>query len=210
MFNIGSGEMVVIFLLALLVLGPERLPKAMGQVGRAVAQMRKLSGGFQDEIRRAMDPIEAPFRPGQETLKGPMPSVTDEVRVVSTDDGDPGAATNTPAQGEPAFPDQADPGPDPVVDLAKASEPTDGPDLAKRPDRATTDDLADRPGLVEGPVTDDPAAADDTAVEPETQALVVDDHPDPTPPARGNVTPLRPRTPPTEADGDDDGDRATG
>ena len=86
MFNIGGGEMVVIFLLALLVLGPERLPKAMGQVGRAVAQMRKLSSGFQDEIRRAMDPIEAPFRPGEQTLPGPMPSITDEVRVVATAD----------------------------------------------------------------------------------------------------------------------------
>lgn len=85
MFNIGSGEMIVIFLLALLVLGPERLPKAMGQVGRAVAQMRKLSSGFQDEIRRAMDPLEAPFRPGEETLQGPVPAITDEVRVVATD-----------------------------------------------------------------------------------------------------------------------------
>jgi sec-independent protein translocase protein TatB len=89
MFNIGSGEMVVIFLLALLVLGPERLPKAMGQVGRAVAQMRKLSSGFQDEIRRAMDPIEAPFRPGEETLSGPVPAITDEVRVVATVEDEP-------------------------------------------------------------------------------------------------------------------------
>lgn len=113
MFNIGGGEMVVIFLLALLVLGPERLPKAMGQVGRAVGQMRKLSSGFQDEIRRAMDPIDAPFRPGEETLKGPMPSITDEVRVVATDDPTGSEATNTPAEGEPAFPDLAkdDPAP---------------------------------------------------------------------------------------------------
>lgn len=103
MFNVGSGEMLVIFLLALLVLGPERLPKAMGQVGRAVAQMRRLSSGFQDEIRRAMDPIEAPFRPGEQTLHGPVPSITDEVRVVNTE-------------------------PEPAVSLDKASEPVDLPD----------------------------------------------------------------------------------
>lgn len=103
MFNVGSGEMLVIFLLALLVLGPERLPKAMGQVGRAVAQMRKLSSGFQDEIRRAMDPIEAPFRPGEQTLHGPVPSITDEVRVVNAE-------------------------PEPAVTLDKASEPVDLPD----------------------------------------------------------------------------------
>lgn len=150
MFNIGSGEMVVIFLLALLVLGPERLPKAMGQVGRAVAQMRKLSSGFQDEIRRAMDPIEAPFRPGEETLQGPVPAITDEVRVVSTAD-----------EAEPS------------VTLDKADEPV---------------------ALDEG---------DDVAVDPATQALVVEDEDPPRPP-RGAVTPLRPRVV------DDDGDRATG
>jgi sec-independent protein translocase protein TatB len=144
MFNIGGGEMVVIFLLALLVLGPERLPKAMGQVGRAVAQMRKLSGGFQDEIRRAMDPLDAPFRPGEQTLRGPMPSITDEVRVVATE----GDATNTPAEGEPAFPDPAEAAPEPA-----------------------------RPDLAKGPATDDPGDAAGTAVEPETQALVVDDDP---------------------------------
>ncbi len=101
MFNIGSGEMIVIFLLALLVLGPERLPKAMGQVGRAVAQMRKLSSGFQDEIRRAMDPIEAPFRPGQETLHGPVPAITDEVRVVASDEAVDLAKTDEDTPVEP-------------------------------------------------------------------------------------------------------------
>ncbi len=103
MFNIGSGEMLVIFLLALIVLGPERLPKAMGQVGRAVAQMRKLSSGFQDEIRRAMDPMDAPFRPGEETLTGPMPAATEEVRVVNAaEPGDGASATAEPGPAEPA------------------------------------------------------------------------------------------------------------
>lgn len=119
MFNIGGGEMVAIFLLALLVLGPERLPKAMGQVGKAVAQMRKLSSGFQDEIRRAMDPIEAPFRPGEQTLSGPMPAVTDEVRVVATDTDPPATTTDT--------------GDDGPVDLAKAPAPAVEPVAAAEP-----------------------------------------------------------------------------
>ena len=160
MFNIGGGEMIVIFLLALLVLGPERLPKAMGQVGRAVAQMRKLSSGFQDEIRRAMDPMDAPFRPGEQTLSGPVPSVTDEVRVVSTGPDEPTDTDTTPG--------------------------TDAPS-----------DLLAKPPATDHP--DDPAAP--TAVEPETDALVVE--PDPARP--GTVTPLRPRL-----DHGDGGDRATG
>lgn len=89
MFNVGGGEMLAILLLALLVLGPERLPKAMGQVGKYVAQLRRMSNGFQDEIRRAMDIDDIPFRPGEQTLKGPTRamgsgngSVEDEVRVI--------------------------------------------------------------------------------------------------------------------------------
>lgn len=133
MFNVGGGEMIVIFLLALLVLGPERLPKAMGQVGRAIAQMRKLSSGFQDEIRRAMDPIEAPFRPGEETLKGPVPAITDEVRVVATEDPapteEPAPAAvelaKPPALDEPADPD-APVGVEPSTDaLVVETEPED-------------------------------------------------------------------------------------
>lgn len=83
MFNIGGGELLVILLLGLLVLGPERLPKAIGQVGRYIAQLRALSSGFQDEIRRAMDPADAPFRPGEE--KARARPVDEEVRVVGVD-----------------------------------------------------------------------------------------------------------------------------
>lgn len=93
MFNVGAGEMFVIMLLALIVLGPERLPKAMGQVGRTVAQLRRISGGFQDEIRRAMDPDSAPFRPGEESLDAPRPAVEDEVKVVNAGGGDAAAPT---------------------------------------------------------------------------------------------------------------------
>jgi Tat protein translocase TatB subunit len=45
----------VIFLVALIVLGPDRLPKAAKQLGRAVAEFRKVSSGFQDEVKRALD-----------------------------------------------------------------------------------------------------------------------------------------------------------
>ena len=55
MLNIGPGELVLILLLGLLVLGPQKLPEAARQVGRAMAELRRLSSGFQAEIRNAMD-----------------------------------------------------------------------------------------------------------------------------------------------------------
>jgi Tat protein translocase TatB subunit len=56
-FNVGTPELLVILLVALIVLGPNRLPDAARQVGRAVAELRRLSAGFQAEMRDAMDPV---------------------------------------------------------------------------------------------------------------------------------------------------------
>ncbi|MEM8708670.1 MAG: twin-arginine translocase TatA/TatE family subunit [Actinomycetota bacterium] len=60
MGNLGSGELLVIFFVALLVLGPNKLPEAARQVGRAVNEIRRISGGFQREMREAMqEPLKA-------------------------------------------------------------------------------------------------------------------------------------------------------
>ncbi len=59
MFNIGPAELLVVLVIALLVLGPSKLPDAARQVGRALGEMRKLSSGFQAEMRDALkEPVE--------------------------------------------------------------------------------------------------------------------------------------------------------
>ena len=61
MGSIGAPEILVIMVVALLVLGPNRLPEAARQVGRALAEMRRLSAGFQAEMRDAMQtPVAGP------------------------------------------------------------------------------------------------------------------------------------------------------
>lgn len=58
MSNIGGLEILVVMMVALIVLGPTKLPDAARQVGRAVAELRKISGGFQREMREAIqDPV---------------------------------------------------------------------------------------------------------------------------------------------------------
>lgn len=54
MLNLGTGELVVIFIVALVVLGPNKLPEAARQMGRMAAELRRMSSGFQDEMREAM------------------------------------------------------------------------------------------------------------------------------------------------------------
>jgi Tat protein translocase TatB subunit len=52
--GLGSGELLVVFLIALLVLGPTKLPDAARQMGKMMAELRRLSGGFQAEMQAAM------------------------------------------------------------------------------------------------------------------------------------------------------------
>lgn len=54
MGSIGAAEILVILVVALMVLGPERLPEAARQAGRALAELRRMSSGFQAEVRNAI------------------------------------------------------------------------------------------------------------------------------------------------------------
>jgi sec-independent protein translocase protein TatA len=54
--SLGPAEILVILVVALIVLGPKKLPEAGRQVGKAIAEVRKWSQGFQDEIKSALDP----------------------------------------------------------------------------------------------------------------------------------------------------------
>lgn len=50
MFDIGFSELVIVSLVALLVLGPERLPSTVRTVGMWVGRMRRALGNVQREI----------------------------------------------------------------------------------------------------------------------------------------------------------------
>ena len=55
MFNLQGSEIVIVLLLALVVLGPEKLPDAMRKLGEFYAELKKMSSGFQSEFRAAID-----------------------------------------------------------------------------------------------------------------------------------------------------------
>ena len=59
MFGIGTGELLLIALVALLVLGPERMPQLMRDVGKAVGDLRKTSEELQQEFLSADRKISA-------------------------------------------------------------------------------------------------------------------------------------------------------
>lgn len=58
--SLGPAEILVILVVALIVLGPKRLPEAGRQFGKALGEVKRWSQGVQDEIKTAMDPEPAP------------------------------------------------------------------------------------------------------------------------------------------------------
>jgi Tat protein translocase TatB subunit len=63
MFNVGGGELLVIVLIALVVLGPQRLPDAMRTVGRVMGEVKRISSGFQQELTDAISDMDKDTTP---------------------------------------------------------------------------------------------------------------------------------------------------
>ena len=66
MFNLSGSEIVIILLLALVVLGPEKLPEAIRRFGRLYGELKRMSSGFQSEFKTA---FEEPMRELRETAQ---------------------------------------------------------------------------------------------------------------------------------------------
>ncbi len=63
MFNVGGGEVLVILMLALVVIGPDKLPEVARQAGKHLSTFRSISQGFHAEFRDAIDNSITPARP---------------------------------------------------------------------------------------------------------------------------------------------------
>jgi sec-independent protein translocase protein TatB len=63
-FNIQGGELIFLLLIALLVLGPEKLPDAIRKFTRAYTEFKKMANGFQGELKQVLD---EPMRELRET-----------------------------------------------------------------------------------------------------------------------------------------------
>ncbi|WP_028936798.1 Sec-independent protein translocase protein TatB [Pseudonocardia spinosispora] len=54
--NIGWGEILVLLVAALFILGPERLPEAAAWLGRTIRQVKDFASGARDQLSRELGP----------------------------------------------------------------------------------------------------------------------------------------------------------
>ncbi len=95
MFGVGTPELLVILVVALIVLGPQRLPEVARALGKALAELRRATSGLTDELHNARIMIEEEARMATRT---PAVSQVPQPPVAA---GPPATAAPTPAA-EPA------------------------------------------------------------------------------------------------------------
>jgi len=81
MFGLGIPELIVIFVIALVVFGPKKLPELGKSIGRAMAEFKKASEDFQDSVRTEMREVEREASV-KEDIKHLEQSVQDETKAV--------------------------------------------------------------------------------------------------------------------------------
>ena len=93
MFNLGPLELVAIFVVALLVFGPDKLPEMGRQVGKAVREFRKFQASMQGQVRDVLEPITGPIVPnGPEPTNirgGPLPTGNNVPRSAAIQNPEP-------------------------------------------------------------------------------------------------------------------------
>ncbi len=77
MFDIGAGELLVIGVVALVVIGPKELPGVLRQAGKFTSKMRQMAGEFRSQFDEAMREADL-----EETRKK-FASVTDSLTAAA-------------------------------------------------------------------------------------------------------------------------------
>lgn len=125
MFGLSFGEIVIIAILALVLLGPDRLPEAAKTIGKTVRDLKKATDGLKDQIETELYQTEKSL---EKMIKAPeVPPVTSAAMAASARPpapAPPATAANVPGL-EAALVDPAPPPP------APPAEPSPGDSAAK-------------------------------------------------------------------------------
>jgi len=83
LFDIGFWELAVIGLVALMVIGPERLPAVARTAGLWIGRLRRVAGGFREDLERELrsEDLKRSLVEERDALLAPIREVTEELRA---------------------------------------------------------------------------------------------------------------------------------
>ncbi|MFN3980918.1 MAG: Sec-independent protein translocase protein TatB [Caldilinea sp.] len=161
-FGIGLMELFLIAVIALIVLGPERLPGAMRSVANFMRQIRELSSEFTSQFseeikmleemdpRRMINEVLDPSKPASSSTKPAVKPATSNTATKSTPAPAKPSATNSPPKNKPEENSILAPKPTedaPIADAASAT--SDQPSSTVDGDAPTAAPDVDSPAAAE-------------------------------------------------------------
>ena len=90
MFDIGPGELLLVAIIGLLVLGPQRLPKVAAEIGKWVGRARRTASQLRRQLEREIELSELETPPPTKPTTPPAatpspPPATQNPEVIASD-----------------------------------------------------------------------------------------------------------------------------
>jgi TatA/E family protein of Tat protein translocase len=164
MFGIGMQELAVIFVVALLIFGPKRLPELARTLGKGLAEFRRASNELRNSFMLEADPPVRPREPDPAATREPIGRPDQLV-----DDADD-APRGDDASGHHDMAEDADPAakiPTFAATTAPAAQPE--PTATPTPDRGERHEPTNDPSDREPSASSDLPAKQKPATEPPEQ-----------------------------------------
>jgi sec-independent protein translocase protein TatB len=129
MFNVSGGEVIIILVLALVVLGPEKLPEVLRKAGKVYGDLRRMTTGFQEEFEET---FKEPLREFRETANQARDMVNNPLAGFKEDEVIETSETVSSEADAQALPVASGSEP-PYAPIVTADPPADEPDAAFMP-----------------------------------------------------------------------------
>ncbi len=179
MFDVGPMEFAVIIVVALLVVGPERIPEIARTLGRFIGQLRQLGGDIGDPIQQVREALHEGIQEGEaiaHQIQADVEGVHEDLQSAADLANDP-AVAEQPAAAQPATVQPsattgvAAPAPDPAAAaLQDTAREAAAVIAASSADTAPHDDDLGNVDLPDAAVPTDTPAVDE--LDPVQQAIV--------------------------------------
>jgi TatA/E family protein of Tat protein translocase len=117
-FNIGPGELIIVLIIALIVVGPGRLPDVGSALGKSIREFRKAATDVKDST--SLEPV-ATAQPGAAPIAAPQPGAAPVVAPSTPSAAPVAAAPIVTAPPTPVVPGTAEAGAAVAADAADAT-----------------------------------------------------------------------------------------